>query len=217
MQENTHALVICIQFCTCWLSYPLLPYVQGAREAETKNVGKVCPHYLQRSHINIRLVLIWLLKLYDFLFCVYILAYCIIFYSHCLFRMLARFFKRIILYFVCLPLCVYKCIVTYVKVRGRKWLLPQLLSTLRFEAVSHWTLAKEFPRLCLSLFAEQVGHSHTPSFDFHMCVGDLKLDHIVITWSAGSTPWLLGKFFLVVVVSRLCPPALSSAKCGPSI
>lgn len=115
--------------------------------------------------------------------------------------MLSRFLKRfIIFYFICMPLCVCKRIGTHVEVRGRKWLLPQLLSTLLFETVSHWTLAKEFSRLCLSLLAEQVGPSHTPSFGFHTCVGDLKLDHIVSTWSAGSTPWLLGKFFLLLLL-----------------
>lgn len=208
MQENTHALVICIQFCTCWLSYPLLPYVQGAREAETKKVGKVCPHYIQRSHINIRLVFLWLLKLYDFSFlCLYfsILHY---FLLSLPLQDACSLFQRIIFYFICMPLCAYKCVVTHVKVRGRKWFLPQLLSTLLFGTVSHWTLAKEFSRLCLSLLAEQVGHSHTPSFGFHMCVGDQKLDHIVSTWSAGSTPWLLGKFFLLLLflvsVLQLC-------------
>lgn len=52
---------------------------------------------------------------------------------------------------------------------------------------------------------------------FHMCARDLRLDRIASPCSAGSTPWLLGKCFVVVVVSRLCTPALSSAKCGTSI
>lgn len=78
----------------------------------------------------------------------------------------------IVLYCVYVCMCVYKCVGTHVEARGRQWLLPPLLSTLLFGTVSHWTLAKEFSRLCLSLFAEQVGHSHSTSFGFsYVCWG----------------------------------------------